>query len=243
MTGFAKKTRYAVAIPMVAAFWLIAGVFALAGQNTLSKQDVSSINQQKPTPVLLQRPRYKIHPGDVLVIGFPISPDFNQTVTVAPDGYVSLLGVGSLYLVGESLPQARKSLYAAYTKILHDPIMNVDLKSFQEPHFVVSGQVTHPGRFDLLGQNVTVVEGLAMAGGETPNAKTSQVLLFRRMPGGSMVEVRKLNLKKMLKKGNLVEDPVLQAGDMVYVPQTTMSKIGRFLPTSSLGIYAAPPMY
>jgi len=227
---------------MMVAVWFLAGTFAWAGRNDVLKQDGDSAKTQQASPVLLQRPRYHIQPGDILVLNFPISPTFNRSVTVAPDGYLSLDGVGDVYVAGKSLADVRKAIRTAYAKILHDPIVNVDLSSFQKPYFVVSGQVGHPGKFDLLGQKITVVEALAMAGGETPNAKTTQVLLFRHMPGGAMVEVRKLDLKKMLKKGNLQEDPVLQAGDLVYVPQSTISKIMRFLPTSSMGLYATPPI-
>jgi len=65
------------------------------------------------------------------------------------------------------------------------------------------------------------------------------VVLFHRVPDG-WVQVKKLNMKKMLKDANLNEDAYLQPGDFLYVPKNTMSKIGRFIPTSSLGLYANP---
>ncbi len=193
----------------------------------------------KAPPELLTRPRYRIEPGDVLQLNFPLSADFNQTLTVAPDGYVALRGVGDFYAADKTLPELRKALASAYSGILHDPIVNVDLKDFQKPFFIVNGEVAHPGKFDLR-ENITVTEALAIAGGETHSAKSSQVLLFRRLPGGTMVEARKLDLKRMLKKGNLTEDVVLQPGDLVFVPQNALSKIERFLPTSEMGVYGAP---
>lgn len=191
----------------------------------------------KAAPQLQERPRYRIEAGDVIDLSFPIAADFNQTVTVAPDGYVSLKGVGDFYAAGKSLPELRQALVTVYSGILHNPIVNVDLKDFQKPFFIVNGQVAHPGKFDLR-ENITVMEALAIAGGATENAKSSQVLLFRRLPGGTMVEVRKLDMKKMLKKGDLTEDVTLQPGDLIFVPQTAISKIERFLPTSSMGMYS-----
>lgn len=193
----------------------------------------------RAAPQLLQRPRYRIQPGDVIDLNFPLQSAFNQTLTVAPDGYVSLRGVGDFYVADKSLPQLRQALLTAYSGILHDPIVNVDLKDYQKPYFIVNGEVAHPGKFDLR-EDITVTEALAIAGGATENAKSSQVLLFRRLPGGTMVEVRKLNLKKMLKKGDLTEDVLLQPGDLIFVPQSAISKIERFLPTSSLGVYSEP---
>jgi protein involved in polysaccharide export with SLBB domain len=100
----------------------------------------------------------------------------------------------------------------------------------------VGGEVGHPGKYDIR-EDVTVAEALALAGGATTNAKSSQVLLFRRVPGGSLVEVRKLNLKSMLSKGDLREDVRLEPGDLVYVPKSTIGKISRFLPSTSVGLY------
>lgn len=54
-----------------------------------------------------------------------------------------------------------------------------------------------------------------------------------------MVEVRKLDVKKMMKKGDLTEDAVLKPGDVIFVPQNFISKIDRFLPTSEMGVYTA----
>lgn len=216
------------------ALFLTAGMSA---QQHVTQPVSEQVPSGRAAPQLEQRPRYRIEPGDVVDLSFPIAADFNQTVTVAPDGYVALRGVGDFYAAGKSLPELREALVTAYSGILHDPIVNVDLKDFQKPFFIVNGQVAHPGKFDLR-ENITVTEALAIAGGATENAKSSQVLLFRRLPGGTMVEVRKLDLKKMLKKGDLTEDMMLQPGDLIFVPQTAISKIERFLPTSSMGMYS-----
>lgn len=193
----------------------------------------------RSSPSLITRPRYTIHPSDVIDLGFPLSPEFNQTITVTPDGYISLRGVGDLSVTGKTLPQLRQLIRESYASILHDPMVNVDLKDFQKPYFTVGGEVGHPGKYDLR-DDTTVLEALAIAGGTTVSSRVTQVLLFRRLPGGSMVEVRKLNMKKMVKHGNLSEDAHLEPGDLIYVPKSPLATIERFLPTSSLGMYATP---
>ena len=48
------------------------------------------------TPALQQRnPRYRVMRDDVLSLSFPLSPELNQTVTIQPDGYVTLTNAGS----------------------------------------------------------------------------------------------------------------------------------------------------
>ena len=174
----------------------------------------------------------------MLELNFPFTPEFNQTVTVQPDGYITLRGVDSIRVEGQTLPELNDSLRAVYGKILHDPVINVELKDFEKPFFIVGGEVGHPGKFDLRGET-TATEAVAIAGGLRDSAKHSQVVLFHRVPDG-WVQVKKLNMKKMLKDANLNEDAYLQPGDFLYVPKNTMSKIGRFIPTSSLGLYANP---
>jgi len=66
------------------------------------------------------------------------------------------------------------------------------------------------------------------------------VVLFRKSDSDDWVEVKVLNLKEVLKGKNLNEDTVLQPGDMLYVPKSTWSKIEKFLPRSSLGMFFNP---
>jgi protein involved in polysaccharide export with SLBB domain len=195
-------------------------------------------DHEQTTTLQHRNRRYQVHSADVLELGFPYTPEFNQTVTVQPDGYITLRGVDGIRVEGQTLPEVTNSLRSAYGKVLHDPIINVELKDFEKPYFIVGGEVGHPGKFDLRGET-SATEAVAIAGGLKDSAKHSQVLLFHRVPDG-WVQVKKLDMKKMLKNGDLNEDASLQPGDFLYVPKNAMSKIGRFLPTSSLGLYANP---
>jgi protein involved in polysaccharide export with SLBB domain len=87
-----------------------------------------------------------------------------------------------------------------------------------------------------------VTDGVAIAGGFTEQAKHSQVVLFRRV-SGEQVETRLLDVKQMLKSRNLGEDIYLKPGDMLFVPQNTISKIRRYLPTSNFGTYVNPGQF
>jgi len=180
--------------------------------------------------------RYQIRTGDSFDLNFELSPEFNQTaVTVQPDGFVTLRGVGDLKVEGQTVPELTATLRNAYGKILHDPIISVVLKDFEKPYFVADGQVGHPGKYDLRGE-VTLTQAIAMAGGFTESSKHSQVLLFRRV-SDQWMEAKVINVKKMEKSGSLLEDPMLHPGDMLFVPKNTMSKIQRYIPVGNFGSY------
>lgn len=185
--------------------------------------------REAPPPVLQHRsPRYLVQRGDVLSLDFPFTPEFNDTVTVQPDGYIGLRGVGDIYVEGKTLPELNESLRAAYAKILHDPVITVSLKDFEKPYFIAFGEVEKPGKYELRGET-TLTQGVAMAGGFTEKSKHSQVLLFRRV-SNDWAEVKKFNLKHMLRAANLQEDLQLRPGDMLFVPKNTVSKVLQFVP-------------
>jgi polysaccharide export outer membrane protein len=185
-------------------------------------------------PVLEHRnPRYMVMRDDILILSFPLSPELNQTVTVQPDGYITLLNSGSLFVQGMTVPEITDAIKQAYAKVLHDPIVNVDLKDFQKPFFVVSGQVTKPGQYDLRYET-TVSEAIAVAGGLAPTAKT-QIFIYHRVSSGWM-EVKKFNLKDILNGKNVNEDAVLQPGDMIFVPEKFITNFRKYVPYS-LGLY------
>jgi polysaccharide biosynthesis/export protein len=188
-----------------------------------------------------RHPLYRLRPSDVMEISFTVAPEFNQSLTVQPDGYVMLKDAGMLQVEGLNLTEFTAAVQKAYLGYLHDPQVAVLLKDFEKPYFVVGGQVGRPGKYELRA-DTTVAEAVEIAGGLTQLAKHSQVVLFRRV-NDDLVEARLLNLKKMLKPNGLKEDAHLQPGDMVFVPQNEISKIARFLGKSTASMYMTPTQF
>jgi len=191
-------------------------------------------------PTLGQRyPRYQVRPGDILALDFRFQPEYNQTITVQPDGFMSLKDVGDIQVSGRTVPDISAEITAKYAGILNDPLLTMTLKEFEHPYFVVGGEVNHPGKFEMRG-DVTLTEALQVAGGMNDRSKHSQVLLFRRV-SSEWTSVRKVDVKHMMAKANLQEDIHLQPGDMLFVPQNRLSKIKNLMPTSSVGAAFRPP--
>ena len=182
-----------------------------------------------------RHPLYRLRPSDVVEISFTVAPEFNQTLTVQPDGYVMLKDAGMVEVQGLNLSEFAQAVEKAYQGYLHDPQVAVALRDFERPSFIVGGEVGRPGKYELR-TDMTVAEAVQIAGGLTPAAKHSQVVLFRRV-NDDLMEARLLNLKEMLKQKRLKEDAHLQPGDLVFVPQNEISKIARFLTKPSVSMY------
>jgi polysaccharide biosynthesis/export protein len=231
----------------------LVGVFVLLanpapGQSTaVSAPAVTSSSSNAVTPAATvpgfqeRNARYRLRKGDSVDLDFEFSPEFNQTVAVQPDGFATLKGVGSIFVEGQTVPQLTEAVKTAYGKILHDPVIAIALKNFEMPYFIASGQVAKPGKYDLRS-DLTVTEAVAIAGGFNDKSKHSQVVLFRPVAGGGY-SAKLLDVKKLLATRNLTEDIHLQPGDMLYVPQNTLSKIRPFLPTSTIGAFYNPAVY
>ena len=106
---------------------------------------------QNPRPVLTvpKEDRYTLTAGDVLDIQFRYTPEFNQTVTVQPDGYVSLEIGGDVKVGGRTLQEVRSLILAKARIRLESPEVIVVLKEFQKPYVVVAGEVNQPGKIEL----------------------------------------------------------------------------------------------
>lgn len=225
-------------IGLVGALLLLCAAIVVPGeesQNAAATQPVS-VN----SPSLHQRyPRYTLRAGDSFVLNFQFSPEFDQTLEVQPDGFVSLKEVGDAHVSGLTLPEVQQLVEKKYSDILKAPVISITPKDLEKSYFIAMGQVVRPGKYELRGP-ITVTEAIAIAGGLAPDrGKDSEVVLFRR-EGNAMGPGKVINVKKLLKHRDLREDVYLHPGDLVYVPQNTWSKIHQMIPTPGVGMSVYP---
>jgi polysaccharide biosynthesis/export protein len=233
------KKLEAVAVRFVVLFaGFAASAFGQTQTGQLASSSVPEAAQAAPQPSGAQvspdrpalqhrNPRYKVMKNDVVTISFPLSPELNQKVTVLPDGYIILQNAGSVFIQGMTVPEISEAVKKAYSGILHDPIVDVDLVDFQKPYFVALGQVAKPGQYDLR-YDMTITQAVAVAGGFAPTAKT-QLLLYHPI-SPTMMEVKRLNIKEILNGKNVNEEVHLSPGDMIFVPEKMITKFRKYVP-------------
>ena len=91
------------------------------------------------------------------------------------------------------------------------------LKEFQKPYVVVAGEVVQPGKLEMR-EKLTALQAVLLAGGFKDSAKSSQILVFRKL-NADMAEVKVLNFKTLKHTSDLENDLTLQPGDMILVPR------------------------
>jgi len=179
-----------------------------------------------------------LHVGDEIALNYRFTPEFNQTVTVQPDGSVVLDIVGSVRVAGLTLEQAHDQIVKLASSQLNKPQLAITLTRFEQPYVVVAGEVDHPGKIDIR-ENTTALQAIMLAGGFKDSAKDTKVILFRRV-NGDLAEVRPLNLHNVTKHADLERDTELEPGDMLLVTRNKMEHLSRFMKASNLGVYFNP---
>ena len=197
-------------------------------------QTQSTSTQSTPLPPS----DYRIETGDTVEVLYRNSPEFNQTVSVQPDGAVALQLVGTVPIRGLTVEEARGRITREAAKRLNDPDVSLALKDFDKPHFTVMGEVTNPGRYELRG-SLSAVDGLAMAGGFKITAKHTQILLIHRI-NNTIGETQLVDYRSLEKPRRGQELIALRPGDLIIVPQSKLSKLERYVKLVNAGVYYNP---
>jgi len=187
------------------------------------------------------RPRYALQTGDVLTLEYRYTPEFNQTVTIQPDGYVNLNIAGTMHIVGMTVEEAHDAILAKEESKLNHPELNLVLTQFQKPYYVVAGEVEHTGKFDFV-EGTTALQAIMQSGGFKDTAQQTQVVVFRRVNNG-LAEVHQINLQKMHHTSDMERDIVLQPGDVILVPRNKLEHLARFMKATNIGVFFDPLNY
>lgn len=67
--------------------------------------------------VAAEESRYRLRSGDTIELNFVYVPEFNQTLTIQPDGYITLRGIGDVRADGRSMPELKKEIESRYSEI------------------------------------------------------------------------------------------------------------------------------
>lgn len=152
--------------------------------------------------------------ADVIKINVWKNADLSQTVTIGPDGFVSLPLIGDVQVAGmtaNQLAQDLKSRLSSYVVNAQVTVSIVDIRSRQ---VYVTGQVGKPGGYPLVVP-ISALQLIAQAGGLTPFANRKDIVILRG--SGGHVERLKFNYNNAV-RGDPKQNINLHAGDTVIVP-------------------------
>jgi polysaccharide export outer membrane protein len=211
----------AMAVLMVAGF---AGCAATARGDVAATVEVQSFPTWGAADV-----GYRLYPGDEIRVSAPSARELDQTVTIAPDGRVTLPLVGAVMAADRTIAELDAALEHVYAAHLIDPTIEVTAIAFGSQQVFVGGEVTRPGLVDI-GAGADAMQAVIQAGGFTESARAREVLILRRTPDGASA-VYAANMSADAVRAGLADLGPLQRYDVVYVPRTKVAEVGRFMQT------------
>lgn len=206
----------------------VGGMTIEAATNSIHNKLLKFVRQPNVTIAIAQ-----LAQPTVLVLGNVKTPGKYQ---LRSDARITdaIAAAGGIADVNGALPEARVSdssgnvSTVSLQKLLHDGDMTTD-KNLSEGSVVyvpgpvtldvvVEGAVDHPGDVQVSeGDHLSMA--IAKAGNSAnANADLNNIRVLRNMPDGSRQQLN-VNLYKALEHNDSSADPVLQKGDVVYVPQ------------------------
>jgi len=161
-----------------------------------------------------------------------------RAVVVSPDGTVQLPGIGSVPAIGLTLKEIAREVNARY-RLRQGGIEVTPILIQRAPRFIyVVGEVTTPGRFELVGPT-SVLQAIALAEGDIVGGNLRQVIVFRRDQNWRLTAT-KLDLNgAILGKRPFPSDEIwLRDSDIVLIPR---KPIQRF--SDAVNLYLANTLY
>jgi len=170
---------------------------------------------------------YAIQPGDSLDIKFFFNPELNESVTVRPDGYISLQLVDEVLVAGLQPRQVDDMLTEKYSRELKKPAVTVIVKSFAGQRIYVGGEVGVQGLL-AMPAGLTALQAVMQSGGFKVTAQPSETLVIRKGPDNRPVPMR-VDLSAALNGNTNAPDLILRPDDIVYVPKSPIAKANQFV--------------
>jgi len=182
------------------------------------------------TPLQAQDKAYRIGPRDVLTLTIFAGGEKQNvsSMTVSSQGMINVPFIGSVrakgLTVSELEDRVTKPLAADY---FVNPEINIVISEYHSLHYYISGAVGAPGLYEMKSK-ATLLELIAKAGGtSTDHGNIAYILHPSSERTASKKDNQnpysdkgpeKIDLNKLLDKGDMNQNIELQSGDVIYIP-------------------------
>lgn len=193
---------------------LLLAAFAVAGCGTVSDFPPA------PTQVgALSSERYMLNTLDTLNVVVWRNPELSATVTVRPDGKISLPLVEDLQAAGRNPSDLSRDVERALAKFIRDPVVSIVVSGFQTAYteqIRIVGEAARPQSIPYR-RSMTVLDVIIQSGGMTDFADGNRAVLVRGAEGGKQYSLR---LKDLIKRGDVSANVEMRPGDVIIIPQS-----------------------
>jgi len=171
---------------------------------------------------------YTLGVDDVVEVSVMRHPEVSGNYAINKEGKIQYGFVGDVELAGLTKSESAEYITEILEKYIINPEVNVIITGYFSKVVYVIGEVGNPGKIIMRGDTITVRDALIQAGLPLLTAKVTKGTVITPAADGN-AEQKRVNVHKLLYKGDLRENLVMKPGDTLYVPPTMMAKAMRVI--------------
>ena len=192
-------------------------------------RDVQASPEVVRSSVRFQK-EYLLYPGDQVEVLVWHNADVSRTVTVRPDGFVSLPLLQDVQAAGLTPRELAQSVAKGYSARLLNPEVTVIPTQIRTPTVYVLGDVKAPGAYPSRNA-VTAAQALALAGGVLRTGGESDATLIRLDEDGYLEAIPIGSRASFTQVGPYatLATVLLKPDDIVFIPETGRAQLVRAL--------------
>lgn len=192
----------------------MAGKPVLAAEPTQAASPVVTPKISPEAGPLSLSPNYVIGADDSLKIEVWKEEQLSTTLTVRPDGMISLPLINDIMAAGFTPMQLKDVITTRLTKFVTDPAVSVSVLAVNSKRVYMIGNIGHVGPIPIT-PGMTILQAIASAGGLTQYANGKHIIIWRGDPGKQ--QKIPFDYNKAVKKGDM-QGVTLIPGDTIVVP-------------------------
>ena len=169
--------------------------------------------------------QYYLGIGDSISVQDQQHPEFDEILTVRPDGVIDPMNIDEVFVAGLTLPDVQETLTRRYREYNSTAQLDVQLMLARSKFFYVDGEVAIPGRHPFVGD--TSLFQVVFESRPTLLADEDAIELIRADPVHPLVV--KFDYDDMKEGGWSRANVEVRENDIVYVPPNLFGYLTRFI--------------
>jgi polysaccharide export outer membrane protein len=167
-------------------------------------------------------PDYIIGPLDTVNVFVWRNQEVTTTVTVRPDGRISVPLIEDLAATGKTPTQLARDIEQALSKYIRNPIVTVIVSGFTGPfaqQVRVVGEATEPQAIPYRS-NMTLLDVMISVGGLTEYAAGNRSTLVRYNVQEQKQEEYRVRISDLIRDGDTSANVKINPGDVIIIPES-----------------------